>query len=141
MKPEKKALLIKYIICFCVASVITVAVIVLKFSLNDNPSEKISIMSALSDGFTVSGILLILFAGMMYVSGEGALIGIGFVLRNVVLAFIPAGRMRHEKYADYRERKMAEAKKSSDHSIIVTGAVFLAVGIVFILIWYSGLPK
>jgi len=141
VKPEKKALLIKYIICFCVASVITVAVIVLKFSLNDNPSEKISIMSALSDGFTVSGILLILFAGMMYVSGEGALIGIGFVLRNVVLAFIPAGRMRHEKYADYRERKMAEAKKSSDHSILVTGAVFLAVGVVFILIWYSGLPK
>jgi hypothetical protein len=141
VKPENKALLIKYIVCFCVASAITAAIIVLKYSLNNNPSEKISVLSVLSDGFTVSGVLMILFAGMMFVSGEGALIGIGFVLRNIVLAFVPAGRMRHEKYADYRERKMAEAKKTSDHSILVTGLVFLAIGIVFIFIWYSNLPS
>ena len=77
-----------------------------------------------------------LFAGMMYVSSEGALIGIGFVLRNVVLAFIPMGRARHEVYADYRARKLKEAKKSSNRYPLVTGLIFLFIGIVFTVIWY-----
>ena len=61
----------------------------------------------LADAFFVSGILMTLFAGMLYISGEGALLGIGFILRNVVLTFIPMGRMKHEKYADYRARKLS----------------------------------
>jgi hypothetical protein len=76
-----------------------------------------------------------LFAGMLYVSGEGALIGIGFVLRNVVLAFLPMGRARHELYADYRERKMSETKKQNDSCILVTGLFFLAIGIILTVIW------
>ena len=78
-----------------------------------------------------------LFAGMMYVSGEGALLGIGFVLRNVVLAFIPMGRAKHEVYADYRARKLKEAKKHNNSYILVTGLVFLFIGIVFTVIWYA----
>jgi len=77
-----------------------------------------------------------LFAGMLYVSGEGALIGIGFVLRNVVLAFVPMGRAKHELYADYRERKLSEAKRRNDRCILVTGLFFLAIGIIFTVIWY-----
>ncbi len=78
-----------------------------------------------------------LLAGMMFVSGEGALLGIGFVLRNVVLMFTPMGRANHEFYADYRERKLKEMKKSSDHAILFTGLFFLAIGIVFTVIWYT----
>ncbi|MBQ7386901.1 MAG: DUF3899 domain-containing protein [Clostridia bacterium] len=91
----------------------------------------------LSDGFFVSGILMTCFAAMMYISGEGALIGIGFVLRNIVLAFTPMGRNRHEVYSKYRERKLSEKKKSGgDHAILLTGLLFLAVGIIFTVIWY-----
>ena len=90
----------------------------------------------LSDGFFVSGILFVLFSGMMYISGEGALIGIGFVLRNVAQAFIPMGRRHHEFYAQYRERMLGKLKKSSDRCIFVTGLVFLLTGIVFTVIWY-----
>ena len=78
-----------------------------------------------------------LFAGMMYVSGEGALIGIGFVLRNVVLAFVPMGRARHERYADYRARKLGQAKKHNNRCTLVTRLVFLFIGIVFTVIWYA----
>ena len=92
----------------------------------------------LSDGFFVSGILLTLFAAMMYVSGEGALIGIGFVLRNVILTFIPMGRKHHELYAQYRERKLAEKKASAgDNCILVTGLFFLTIGVILSLIWYA----
>ena len=133
MKKENQVLLVKYIICFAVASLIAVDVFWSKGFFGHSVAVNIQI---LADGFFVSGILLTLFAGMMFVSGEGALIGIGFVLRNVVLAFIPMGRQRHEKYSDYRERKLNERKKTKDHSILVIGLLFLFVGIVFNVIWY-----
>lgn len=89
----------------------------------------------LSDAFFVSGILMTLFAGMMFISGEGALIGIGFVLRNAVLTFIPMGRARHERYADYRARKLGAAKKHSNRYILIPGLIFLTIGIALSLIW------
>ena len=134
MNNEKKALLVKYIICFAVASLITVAVFWSQGFFVHSVAVNIQI---LSDGFFVSGILLTLFAGMMFVSSEGALLGIGFILRNVALTFIPMGRLRHEKYADYRERKLKEMKKTTDHCILFVGLLFLVVGIVLSLIWYA----
>ena len=133
MKKENKALLIKYITCFVIASLITFIVFWIKGFFTQSLAVNVQI---LADGFFVSGILMTMFAGMMYVSGEGALIGIGFILRNVVLAFVPMGRAKHEKYADYRERKLQESKKSKDSCILLTGLLFLFVGIVFNVIWY-----
>lgn len=133
MKKENKQLLIKYIICFGSACLITFIVFWIKGFFTHGPAENLQIVA---DGFFVSGALMTLLAGMMYVSGQGALIGIGFVLRNVVLAFIPMGRAKHELYADYRERRLSEMKKSSDHAILITGLLFLTVGIILTVIWY-----
>ena len=88
MQQEKKSLLIKHITCFCVASLITVGVFALSGFFTDNIGANIQIIA---DGFFVSGILFLVFAGMMYISSEGALIGISFVLRNIVQAFMPMG--------------------------------------------------
>ena len=133
MKKENKALLLKYITCFAVASLITVAVFWSKGFFSHTVAVNIQI---LADGFFVSGILMTMFAGMMYISSEGALIGIGFVLRNVFLAFVPMGRMKHELYKDYRERKLREMKKPKDRCVLLTGLLFLFVGVVFNVIWY-----
>ncbi len=136
MQQEKKSLLIKYGICFGVASLITVLVFWIRGFFTDNVGVNIQI---LSDGFFVSGILLLSFAGMMFISGEGALIGIGFVLRSVAQIFIPMGRRNHEFYGKYRERVLAEKKarkQESDHCALVVGLVFLAISIVFTVIWY-----
>ena len=122
----------KYAICVGIEVLIAFLVIWSKGFFAHSLAVNIQI---LSDAFFVSGILMTLFAGMMYVSGEGALIGIGFVLRNVVLFFIPMGRARHEVYADYRARKLSSAKKSSNRYALVTGLVFLFIGVVFTLIW------
>ena len=129
---ETKVKLRKYAVCVGVEAVIAFLVIWSKGFFTESTAVNIQI---LSDAFFVPGILMTLFAGMMYVSGEGALIGISFVLRNVVLAFVPMGRMRHEVYADYRARKLREAKKHNNRCILVTGLVFLFIGIVFTFIW------
>lgn len=133
MKNENKAVLIKYIVCFGVASLITLAVFWIKGFFTHSLAVNVQI---LSDGFFVSGALFTLFAGMLYISGEGGLIGISFVLRNVVQAFTPMGRKNHEFYAQYRERKLKSIKKAGGHCILITGLFFLTVGVVLTVIWY-----
>ena len=133
MKEETKAAIRNYGICFGVEALIAFLVIWSKGFFTDSAAVNLQI---LSDAFFVPGILMSLFAGMMYVSGEGALIGISFVLRNVVLAFIPMGRARHEVYADYRARKLKEAKKHNNRYVLLSGLTFLFIGVILTVIWY-----
>ena len=132
MKQETKVKLRNYGICVAIEVLIAFLVIWSKGFFTDRASVNVQI---LADAFFVSGILMTLFAGMMYVSSEGALIGIGFILRNVVLFFVPMGRTKHELYADYRERKLKEAKKHDTRCILVTGLIFLFIGITLTVIW------
>ena len=134
MKEETKVKLRNYGICFGIEALIAFLVIWSKGFFTESTAVNVQI---LSDAFFVSGILMTLYAGLLYVSSEGALIGIGFVLRNVVLAFIPMGRARHERYADYRARKLSEAKKHSNRYVLVTGLIFLFIGITLTVIWYA----
>lgn len=133
MKENNKVKLAKYAVCFGIEVLIAFLVIWSKGFFTESAAVNLQI---LSDAFFVSGILMTLFAAMNFVSGEGALIGIGFVLRNVVLAFVPMGRAKHELYADYRARKLSEAKKHENSSILVTGLFFLGIGIILTVIWY-----
>lgn len=137
MKQETKALLIKYSACLAVASIITVLVFSSKGFFTDNLGVNIQI---LSDGFFVPGVIFFMVAGLLYVSGEGGLIGIGFVLRNVILFFVPMGRTKHELYKDYRERKLKEKEEKKDvgieRAIMHVGLAFLAISMIFTLIWY-----
>lgn len=132
MKQENKVTLKKYAICFGIEVLIAFLVIWSKGFFTQSVAVNLQI---LSDAFFVPGILMTLFAGLLYVSGEGALIGIRFVIRNALLTFIPMGRARHERYADYRARKLESAKKRSNSHILVTGLVFLVVGIALTVIW------
>lgn len=134
LKQETKETLIKYAVCFGIEALIAFLVIWSKGFFTQRAEVNIQI---LSDAFFVSGILMTLFAGLLYVSSEGALIGISFVLRNIVLAFVPMGRAKHERYADYRERKLSKAKKQDNKCILITGLFFLTIGIVFTIIWYA----
>ena len=133
MISEKKNLLLKYAVCIGVALLITVAVFWSKGFFTDSAAVNIQI---LSDGFFVSGIVVSAVAGLLFVGGEGMFISLGFVFRNVVLTFIPGGRKKHERYADYRARKLEGLKKEEDHCILVTGLSFLALGVLFSVIWY-----
>ena len=134
MKQETKETLRNYAICVGIEAVIAFLVIWSKGFFAHSAAVNIQI---LSDAFFVAGILMTLYAAMVYISDEGGLIGIGFVLRNAVLAFIPMARARHEKYADYRARKMSQSKKHNNSYVLVTGLAFLFVGIVFTVIWYT----
>lgn len=134
MKPENRTVLIKYLACFGVAALITFVVFWIKGFFTDDLATNIQV---LSDGFFVSGITMTMFAGALFIADEGGFIGLGFVLRNVVLTFIPMGRKKHELYKDYRERVLSQRRKKSLHiPLLIIGSAFLTAGIVFTVIWY-----
>lgn len=134
MKQETKVTLKKYAICFGIEALIVFLVIWANDFFSHSAAVNIQI---LADAFFTAGILMTLFAGMMYISSEGGLLGIGYVLRNVVLTFIPMGREKHEKYIDYRARKLSKAQKHNNSHILVTGLIFAFIGIVLTVIWYA----
>lgn len=133
MNSNQKQFIFKYLTCFCIAILITVLVIGINGFFTDDIGVNIQI---LSDGFFVSGILFMMFAGMLFISNEGAFVGIGFVLRNIVQAFVPMGRKNHEFYAQYRERVLSKKKANIDRCVWITGIIFLSIGVIFTVIWY-----
>jgi hypothetical protein len=129
-----KRLLIKYGVCFSIASLIAVLVFWSKGFFDHSAAVNVQI---LADGFSIAGMLFLFVAGMMFISSEGALIGIGYAMRSVVEFFVPMGRKHHMKYADYREQKLAGKKDADDHCFLVIGLIFFLTGILFTIIWYS----
>ena len=128
MDEDKKSVLKKYLICFGAGMAIVLFVLALK-----SFSMKIDI---LCDAFTAAGLLMILFAGLMFVSGEGAFLGIGYALGRAVRVFVPTLRRKEESYAKYRERKTGKPKPKGQGCIFFTGLFFLAIAIIMLIIWY-----
>ncbi len=134
MEQETKVTLRNYAICIGVEILIAFLVIWSKGFFTQSTAVNIQI---LSDAFFVAGALMTLFAGLMYVSGEGVLLGARYLLRNALRLFIPMGREKFEKYTDYRDRKLAEAKERNRSYILITGLIFLFIGVAFSVIWYT----
>lgn len=93
----------------------------------------------LSDMLTVPGLLLLFAAGLIWISDQGALDGIGFILSRTIGRLIPGRALteKHETYGQYVERKHGEKKSRGYLCLAVVGAVFLALGAVFIYLFYQ----
>lgn len=112
------------------------ALAVLYVSLRDFPSQPlVDQYRILCDAFTIPGALMVLFACLLSVSGEGALDGIGYCLAQAgkLLTFRGASM---EKYADYLERRRGKRAKGFGF-LYVVGLAFLAVAVVFLALFYS----
>ena len=134
MEEEKKSLLIRYIVCFCVGVGLVLAIFSIKGFSADDAKYNIQL---LHDAFFSSGALLMLFSAMLYLSSEGALLGLTYVFGRALKAvFIPFGRKDEESYADYRERKLGGKKGDTGGAIFWTGLFFVIISVVFLIIWY-----
>ncbi len=134
MEQDKKRAWRKYLVCFCVGLSIVFIVFAIKgFAFGDAKNS----MHLLHDAFFSAGALLMLFAALLFVSGEGAFWGIGYAFRGLVKIFIPTLRQNHETYAQYRERKTATAKGKGDGALFFTGLFFVLISLIFLIIWYQ----
>lgn len=122
------------LMCAVIGGIITAVYVSGQDFSSQELSEKYRI---LCDGFTIPGFFLLSFGALVFASNEGALDGIGFIVGKAVRALIPVGRLRdRESFYDYIQRK--RANRVTGYSFMLwTGAVFMAVALVFLALYYG----
>lgn len=134
MEQEKKALITRYAVCFGVAALMTFLILSMKGFFGEDAKTN---MQILHDAFFATGALMMLFAGLLYVAGEGIFLGIGYALGRAIKALIPFSRKEHETYKQYCERKTGKTRAKTDSCIFFTGLFFFLVSLIFLAIWYK----
>ena len=96
------------------------------------------VMKALSDCFSVPGLILICFALLVVCSNGGAFDMLTFGVKKVALLLKQTlSEKDRESFYEYRKRK--QENKRSFAYILIVGAAYLAIGVVFLAIFYSTL--
>ncbi len=91
----------------------------------------------LCDAFSLPGMLMILFGGLMWCSSKGTLDFLGFSLQWLVKSIIPGKRLeKDERYGDYVVRQR-EKRKGGYSCMFVAGIFFLLTSFVFYLLFNS----
>ena len=127
-----KSTLIKYATAIGVAGIIAVFILWMRDFWN---VEELSLQyHYLSDAFTIPGVLFIMFGCLLALSNEGSLDAIGFMLKRCIQMLNPFSKKEVQKYADY----VAGRKKVSGFAFLFfVGLLYLAIGVLFVILFYS----
>ena len=127
-----KITIIKYTVAVVVGLLMSLFILWIKnFWTTEELVEKYKI---LSDAFTVPGVLYIMFGCLLALTNEGSLDAIGFMLKRCVQMLNPFSKKEFQKYSDY----VAGRKKVTGFAFLFyVGSAILAVGIVFMVLFYS----
>jgi hypothetical protein len=91
----------------------------------------------LSDAFTIPGVVLMLCGALVWIANEGAFEGISYAVSYSLRMLIPGVRKEHERYRDYVERRRENGPVKGYSFLVITGAAFFAVALVFVALFYS----
>lgn len=132
---RRLSVLIKYLVSLVVGALF--AVMVLFIENYFSATETIERYKILSDAFTFAGVLLILFAALVFISSKGGFDGIGYSLSRLVKMLIPFANRSDETYAQYKERKRAKGITKGYSCVFFSGLAYFAVSIVFLILYYN----
>lgn len=93
---------------------------------------------AISDGFSVTGLLYIGMGSLMWVSTTGLFDIFAYAVRKGAHGLIP-GMVKDTDgdYYSYKMDKKEKRKPFSGMSSLVTGAVFVIISVIFTVVWYN----
>jgi hypothetical protein len=137
VEKETKSTLIKYLVCLCVAISMTFVVLLIQGLFTTKGLLAKDVMKIFHNAFFTSGAFLMLFSGLLYVAGEGAFLGVGYAMGRAVKALLPFLGRADETYAEYRERKTGKKKSGSKLCILLVGAGFFLISMIFLIVYYQ----
>ena len=93
------------------------------------------------DGFSVSGLLLLCTAAMMWIAGKGSFDMLGYAFRKGLHHLIP-GKFSEdgETFYDYKSKRQEEKRSPILKGILMTGIVNIAAGLMLTAVWYGLQP-
>lgn len=90
----------------------------------------------LCDAFFVPGVLLICAGALIFVSNYGVFNGVSYSARYVARMFVPSSGKRDESYGDYVRRRAEKGKLTGYSFLFRVGGAFLAVALLFLVLFY-----
>jgi len=135
VKKNSAGTILKYVIAFAIGGLLCYyALAVTGYS---EVTDEVVRLKMLADCFTVPGVVLIMVSAFCWLSSKGAVDGISYALGGLFRRLLPgAQHSEPEKYYDYVTRKQ-EKRKGGFGFLAVTGLVYLAVAIYFIVKFYQ----
>lgn len=132
MSDRVKSLLPRYGIAFAIGGLLTW----LTLYLHDYSTltEAVDRYRLLCDAFTIPGVILMMVGALVWISGEGMFDSLSYLGRSIFWIFNQAKPVR---YYDYIQEKRANRKKGGWGFLVITGAVFTAVALVFMALFYQ----
>ena len=93
---------------------------------------------AVSDGFTVAGLLYLCLGALMWVSTTGFFDIFGYAFKKAAHALVP-GMVNDtaDNYYDYKMGKQGKRKGFSQHSALAVGAGFIVISLILTAVWYT----
>ncbi len=92
-------------------------------------------LQCLSDAFTLPGVLLLAVGSLMWISQQGTFDFFGYVGKTVVDLF--RTRAEHVRYGDYILEKREKRKIGGFGFLLITGAAFMVIAVVFLVLYYA----
>ncbi len=134
MKDKIITLLIKYGIAFA----ILVGLLFIVLTARNYFQEGLDLVTKyryLTDAFTVPGALFILVGLLVFLVNQGSLAALGWMVKRLFRSLIPGMRIQREQtYSEYLETRR---KVAGYGFLFISGAIFLAIGMVFLILFYT----
>ena len=128
--------ILKYGITSAICLALTVTYVTLRIDLTNLAAvPTVTLYRVLCDGFTVPGIIVLMLGCLVWLSTQGAMDGVGYLMSYAVKALIPGKRGDIERYGDYIERKRAN-RATGYGFLIITGLVFMGFAAIFMVLFY-----
>lgn len=95
------------------------------------------VMMAVSDGFTVIGLLYVGIGGLLFASSTGFFDFLGYAFQRGASVFFPRFEQGIENYYEYKVKKQEERKEFSLKSTLLIGLGFVGIAVIFTVLWYQ----
>lgn len=91
------------------------------------------VLRLLSDCFFLPAAILLAGSGLTWAKNGGVWDGLGFTVKTMFIRMMPDYDDRRVTFAEYREQR--ESKRSSPIPALVAGLIFLALAMVFLVLF------
>ena len=119
-----------------IVSAVGILVVILFVSSSDFGAQTtVDKYKILCDAFTIPGLLMLMFAAMLSISNEGGLDGVSYLVKQGFRMLTFRG-ISQEKYLDYVQHRR-ENRLTGYGFLYLVGAVFMAVALIFLALFYS----
>lgn len=137
MRESKARPWVKYTVTAGVCLLIAVGYFFSKIPMSEiAAAPMLEIARNLSDACLIPGMLTLMLGLLFWVSSQGALHGITYLVTFIPKTLIPGKRKTIEKYSDYVERKQSNQKRGFGF-LCVVGGVFVLLSLVFLGMFYK----